>query len=215
VRQSRATPSVPGYISIEFPYRCKVVLGHQFRQNCAPCRCFERISGGERSSQGDITPPMVKTARSRATPIIHDSVARTNLRRSKISPTDPAGRASRKYGREAAVWVSATQIGPAPSDTINHAAPTFCMKVPISETTCEQEIAEGRHTQGSPQTRRAPCPQLLFSGIRQPALSPFAAVSRAVAKMGALRPSAPNRQALIEPELIMDQGLYPSLLHCL
>jgi hypothetical protein len=135
VRQSRATPSVPGYISIEFPYRCKVVLGHQFRQNCAPCRCFERISGGERSSQGDITPPMVKTARSRATPIIHDSVARTNLRRSKISPTDPAGRASRKYGREAAVWVSATQIGPAPSDTINHAAPTFCMKVPISETT--------------------------------------------------------------------------------
>src|SRR5579863_2785206 len=60
------------------------------------------------SSQGDIKPLMVKTARSRATPIIHDSVARTNLRRSKISPADPAGRASRKYGNEAAVWVSAT-----------------------------------------------------------------------------------------------------------
>ena len=29
--------------------------------------------------------------------------------------------------------MSATQIGPAPSDTINHAAPTFCMNAPISE----------------------------------------------------------------------------------
>src|SRR5580704_14928959 len=57
------------------------------------------------SSQGDIKPPMVKLARSRATPIIHDSVARTNLRRSKISPAEPAGRASRRYGSEEAVWV--------------------------------------------------------------------------------------------------------------
>src|SRR5580700_4789591 len=31
------------------------------------------------SSQGDIRPAMVKTARRKATPIIHDSVARTNL----------------------------------------------------------------------------------------------------------------------------------------
>src|SRR5579863_7336704 len=48
------------------------------------------------NSQGDMKPAMVKAARSRATPIIHDSVARTNLRRSKISPAEPAGRASRK-----------------------------------------------------------------------------------------------------------------------
>src|SRR5579859_5935380 len=30
--------------------------------------------------------------------------------------------------------MSATSPGPARSETINHAAPTFCMKVPISET---------------------------------------------------------------------------------
>src|ERR1700734_1184127 len=60
------------------------------------------------NSQGDMKPPIVKTARSRAIPIIHDSVKRTSLRRSTISPAEPAGRASRKYGREAAVWGRAT-----------------------------------------------------------------------------------------------------------
>src|SRR3984885_10440847 len=50
------------------------------------------------SSQGDMKPAMVKPARSRAMHIIHDSVARTNLRRSKISPAEPAGRANRKRG---------------------------------------------------------------------------------------------------------------------
>src|ERR1700685_1049755 len=60
------------------------------------------------SSQGDMKPAMVKPARSRATPIIHDSVARTSLRRSKISPAEPAGRAYRRDGHETAVWVSAT-----------------------------------------------------------------------------------------------------------
>src|SRR5580700_1197865 len=59
-------------------------------------------------SQGDIKPAMVNTARRSATPIIHDSVNRISLRRSTISPAEPAGRASRKYGSEEAVWVSAT-----------------------------------------------------------------------------------------------------------
>src|ERR1700678_3368602 len=48
------------------------------------------------SSQGDISPTMVSTESSRATPIIHDSVNKTSLRRSKMSPAEPAGRASRK-----------------------------------------------------------------------------------------------------------------------
>ncbi len=52
------------------------------------------------SSQGDMKPAMVKTARSRAMPIIHDSVKRISLRRSKISPAEPAGRASRKMARK-------------------------------------------------------------------------------------------------------------------
>src|SRR5439155_5170688 len=31
--------------------------------------------------------------------------------------------------------VSATYIGPAPNDTMSHAAPTLCMKVPMSDST--------------------------------------------------------------------------------
>ena len=57
------------------------------------------------------------------------------MRRSTMSPADPAGSASRKNGRDEAVCVSATYMGPAPSETISQAAPTLCMKVPISETT--------------------------------------------------------------------------------
>src|SRR5215470_20321257 len=60
------------------------------------------------SSQGVVRPPMVRIARSSATPTIQTSVNRTSLRRSKISPAEPAGSASRKYGREAAVWIRAT-----------------------------------------------------------------------------------------------------------
>src|SRR5580658_10753746 len=55
------------------------------------------------SSQGDIKPAMVKTASSSATLIIQVSVNRMSLRRSTISPAEPAGRASRKYGSEEAV----------------------------------------------------------------------------------------------------------------
>src|SRR6202142_1364998 len=68
----------------------------------------ENANVSTKSIHGDITPAMVKIARINATPIIHDSVRRISLRRSTISPAEPAGRASRKYGKEAAVCVSAT-----------------------------------------------------------------------------------------------------------
>src|SRR5579863_5441058 len=58
-----------------------------------------------------------------------------SFRRSTISPIAPAGKASTKKGSADAVCVKATYSGPAFSDTINQAAPTFCMKVPTSETT--------------------------------------------------------------------------------
>src|SRR5580658_6329117 len=87
------------------------------------------------SSRGDISPASVNPATSDATAIIHVSVPRMILRLSRMSPTAPAGRASTKNGIADAVWISATYIGPALSDTINQAAPTLCMKVPISETT--------------------------------------------------------------------------------
>jgi hypothetical protein len=82
-----------------------------------------------------MSPASVNPATSDATAIIHVSVPRMILRRSRMSPTAPAGRASTKKGSADAVWMSATYIGPVLSDTINQAAPTLCMKVPISETT--------------------------------------------------------------------------------
>src|SRR6202023_186664 len=88
-----------------------------------------------RRSSGDMSPASVNPATSDATAIIHVSVPRMILRRSRMSPTAPAGRASTKKGSADAVWMSATYIGPALSDTISQAAPTLCMKVPISETT--------------------------------------------------------------------------------
>jgi len=46
---------------------------------------------------------MVSTAIIRAIAAIQNSVTRMSLRLSRMSPADPAGRASRKYGTAAAV----------------------------------------------------------------------------------------------------------------
>src|ERR1700723_1474493 len=81
------------------------IARHAGVSNASPA---ESANVSTRSIHGDITPAMVKIARINATPIIHDSVKRISLRRSTISPAEPAGRASRKNGKEAAVWVSAT-----------------------------------------------------------------------------------------------------------
>jgi hypothetical protein len=78
-------------------------------------------------------PVMTSAAKATATRAIQISVKRISLRRSQISPSAPAGKANRKKGNADAVWVSATYIGPAWSDTINQAAPTLCMNVPTSE----------------------------------------------------------------------------------
>src|ERR1700678_2741869 len=69
------------------------IARHAGVSNASPA---ERANVKTSNSQGDMKPAIVKTARSRETAIIQDSVARTNLRRSKISPAEPAGRASRK-----------------------------------------------------------------------------------------------------------------------
>src|SRR6476660_10110601 len=52
-----------------------------------------------------------------------------------MSPIAPAGNARMKNGSVDAVCVSATNVGPPPSETMSHAAPTLCMNVPMSETT--------------------------------------------------------------------------------
>ena len=61
-----------------------------------------------RSSHGEIAPASVVTARITATASIHASVYRMSLRRSTMSPSAPAGSASRKNGAVDAVCVSAT-----------------------------------------------------------------------------------------------------------
>ena len=58
-------------------------------------------------SQGVIVPVKVTTVRSTATANIHVSVPKINLRRSKMSPIEPAGSASRKNGKAEAVWINA------------------------------------------------------------------------------------------------------------
>src|SRR5580693_2966990 len=108
------------------------------------------------SSTGDILPAMVSPARMVATRTIHVSVNKITLRRSTISPIAPAGSASRKNGNADAVWIRATYMGPALSDTINQAAPTLCINVPTSETTSAMsklrkiDDLRGRHKLAEP-----------------------------------------------------------------
>jgi hypothetical protein len=66
---------------------------HAGVSNASPA---ESANVNARSSHGDMKPAIVKTARSSATPIIHDSVNKASLRRSRISPADPADSASKK-----------------------------------------------------------------------------------------------------------------------
>ena len=76
----------------------------------------------------------VATTRMVAMASIQNSVPRINLRRSTMSPMEPAGRARRKKGRAEAVWISAICRGLLLREVISQAAPTPCMKAPTSET---------------------------------------------------------------------------------
>src|ERR1700679_113889 len=60
---------------------------HDGVSNASPA---ESANVNTSSNQGDINPPMVSTQRRSATPAIHASVARISLRRSTISPAEPA-----------------------------------------------------------------------------------------------------------------------------
>src|ERR1700730_2211225 len=82
---------------------------------------------------------------------IQNSVPRINLRRSTMSPMDPAGSARMKKGSAEAVWMSAICRGLLLSEVINQAAPTLCIKAPTSETKSairrsrNNGIRRGRH----------------------------------------------------------------------
>ena len=51
-----------------------------------------------------------------------------------MSPIAPAGTPSKKTGRLVAVWTRATSKAEGARVTINHAAPAFCIQVPMFET---------------------------------------------------------------------------------
>src|SRR5271155_1414327 len=82
---------------------------------------------------------------------IQNSVPRINLRRSTMSPMDPAGSARIKKGSAEAVWLSATCRGLLLREVINQAAPTACINAPTSETKSairrfrNNGIRRGRH----------------------------------------------------------------------
>jgi hypothetical protein len=86
------------------------------------------------SSHGEMNPAMVAIASTLATATIQHSVYRMSLRQSTMSPTAPAGKAKRKKGNDDAVWVSATIVALAPSDTMSQDAPTLCMNVPMLDS---------------------------------------------------------------------------------
>jgi hypothetical protein len=69
-----------------------------------------------------------------------------------MSPIAPAGSANMKNDNEEAVCVRATIVALAPRDIISHAAPTLCMKVPMSDTRLARNtsrkrvLRRGRHS---------------------------------------------------------------------
>lgn len=58
----------------------------------------------------------------------------SSLRRSTMSAMAPAGIPKRKTGRFVAVCTSATSRGDGANVAISHAAPTFCIQVPMLDT---------------------------------------------------------------------------------
>jgi len=142
---------------------CKSSFGHELRQDRAPCGSFERITGRQRECQSEEQPWR------------HESTKRRNGEhnreripsRSRCTESVSAGRQCRRWIRRAVrrrrtaasqrFCVSATYSGPAPSDTMSHAAPTPCMNVPTSEScVSNQQLTKDRRPQRPPEARHLP-----------------------------------------------------------
>ena len=70
-----------------------------------------------------------------ATTTIHACAAISNLRRSTMSASAPAGSARRKKGRLEAVCINATSRGDGASEVMSYAAPVSCIHVPMFDAT--------------------------------------------------------------------------------
>src|SRR5713101_6804630 len=97
-----------------------------------------------RSVVGVMRSTNAKTASSAAAASIQVWVTSSSRRRSTISATAPAGSPTTKTGRLVALCTRATINGDGESEVIAHAAPTFCIQVPMLETS--DEIHSARNT---------------------------------------------------------------------
>ena len=94
---------------------------------------------------------------------ISDCAPSSSRRRSRMSPSAPAGITSRKTGSDVAVCTSATCSALPPRSPISHCAPTSCAKVPVFETNCA--IHSARNVYGGAGRR----PALSAAPARRPA----------------------------------------------
>src|SRR2546426_3434526 len=97
-----------------------------------------------RSVVGVMRSTNAKTASSAAAASIQVWVTSSSRRRSTISATAPAGSPTTKTGRLVALCTRATINGDGESEVIAHAAPTFCIQVPMLETS--EAIQSARNT---------------------------------------------------------------------
>src|SRR6266566_3705013 len=97
-----------------------------------------------RSVVGVMRSTNARTASSAAAASIQVWVTSSNRWRSTISATAPAGSPTRKTGRLVALCTRATINGDGESDVMAHAALTFCIHVPMLETS--EAIHSARNT---------------------------------------------------------------------
>src|SRR5216684_2832573 len=103
-----------------------------------------RANVNARSVVAVIRPRNASTASSPAATSIQHCVTSSSRRRSTISATAPAGSPTTKTGRLVALCTRATINGDGESEVIAHAAPTFCIQVPMLETS--EAIQSARNT---------------------------------------------------------------------
>jgi hypothetical protein len=96
------------------------------------------------SIKGVVTPRIVSRPSPAAASNIQPCVTSKSLRRSTTSANAPAGRATRKTGKLVAAWTNATTVGDGVSSVISHAAPTFCIQVPMLDVTEAIQRARNR-----------------------------------------------------------------------
>src|SRR5229473_564100 len=103
-----------------------------------------RANVNARSVVAVIRPRNASTASSPAARSIQHWVTRSSRRRSTISAIAPAGRPTTKTGRLVALCTRATIKGDGESEVMAHAALTFCIHVPMFETS--EAIHSARNT---------------------------------------------------------------------